>query len=623
MISKMHKLLLAGSEKQKESVLTALQKAGVVEVAPYKGSEFSVDGRKVSTKKAEEVRTALKLLEKYRNIAEKKEVKVEEFKGDVQEAIKNVPKLDSRYKELRDAQVVLRNRINSFEPWGKFSLNELREIERTGVVIQFWDVAQKYAHLAKVEGALAEFTVFADNERKYFVTFSKEPIKVPRCIEVDYDSDVIELEKELVELKEKEKKVFTELFQISGAAEKVRKLYLELLNEVAFNKAAAGTASEFNNALFILQAWCPEKDIEALKKAMEKELVTIIPIEPDKDERVPTLLESKTKTQELGSDLVNIYDNPSYDDWDPSSWVFFSFAVFFAMIMADGGYGLILLGLMIYFKIKVKDPAPALRRFFNLSIILSAATLVYGLVSGSFLGITYAEPAFEWLKPVTVFLNKLKMFDASDTSLMMLVSIIIGMIHISLSLVLKGIRSAVDEKDFIAPVINVVWIAAIWSFFYWYKYDGVEGFEHVTANGMLGIKICGGALFVLYGIAAKTFNPFKMLFSSVFGLYNGVQFFSDILSYIRIFALGMSGALLAQTFNNLSYDLWQAGVGGMIVAPLVFLLGHVLNIALCIMGGVIHGLRLNFLEWYRWSFDGGGKAFKPFKDLLGNYKGNN
>jgi len=62
---------------------------------------------------------------------------------------------------------------------------------------------------------------------------------------------------------------------------------------------------------------------------------------------------------------------------------------------------------------------------------------------------------------------------------------------------------------------------------------------------------------------------------------------------------------------------------GMIFAPFIFILGHILNLALCIMGGVIHGLRLNFLEWYRWSFDGGGKAFKPFKDLLGNYKGNN
>jgi len=617
MISNMQKLLLVGSEKHKESTLLALQKAGVVEVTPYKGKEYGIDGRKVSTKRVEEVRTALKLLEKYSAIAQKKEVEIKPFNGDVEQIIKTAPKLDSRYKELRDSQVVLKNRIDSLEPWGKFSINELKEIEKAGLVIQFWDVAQKYADLAIVENALAEITIQADNERKYFVTFSTQPIKVPRCIEVDYDCDIIELEKKIEDLKVKETEIFSELLEISCAVEDAQKVYLKSLNEVDFNKAASGTALEFDKTLFILQAWCPEKDLDRLKETLENELVTIVLTEPGDDETVPTLLESKTKTQELGSDLVNIYDNPSYSDWDPSSWVFFSFTIFFAMIMADGGYGLILLALFIYFKIKIKDPSPAIKRFLSLSMVLTGATFIYGLVSGSFLGIQYAEPAFEWLKPVTGFLSKLRMFDSSDTTLMMLVSIIIGMIHISLSLVLKGIRSIVDDKDFITPIINIVWIAGIWSFFYWYKYDGVEGFEHVTANGMLGLKICGGALFVLYAIAAKTFNPFKMLFNSLFGLYNGVQFFSDILSYIRIFALGMSGALLAQTFNSLSFDLWSSGVAGMIFAPVIFLLGHVLNIALCIMGGVIHGLRLNFLEWYRWSFDGGGKVFKPFKDLLG------
>jgi V/A-type H+-transporting ATPase subunit I len=135
----------------------------------------------------------------------------------------------------------------------------------------------------------------------------------------------------------------------------------------------------------------------------------------------------------------------------------------------------------------------------------------------------------------------------------------------------------------------------------------------------MGMKICGALLVVFYGIAAKSYNPLKIFMSSFFGLYNGVQFFSDVLSYIRIFALGLSGALLAQTFNNLSFDLWNSGIAGMVLAPFIFLLGHILNIALSIMSGVIHGLRLNFLEWYRWSFDGGGKKFVPFKDLLKTY----
>ena len=459
---------------------------------------------------------------------------------------------------------------------------------------------------------------------EYFITFSKEPVKIAKCVEVNYDRNMAELKKELDILRQKEKELTEKLYSTVSRIEDLRKYYLEALNEVNFNKAISGSVSEFEDRLFIIQAWCPVKEIETVKKVLENYTVTIIPVKPEKGERIPTLLVSENKPEELGSDLVNIYDVPSYKDWDPSAWVFFSFTIFFAMILADGGYGMLLLGAMILLKMKVKNPSPPIKRFINLSLVLTGATSVYGLVSGGFFGLSIESPAFSWLKPLAGLLENIRLFDSTDTALMMLVSIIIGMLHISLSLILKGLRSIVDDKDFIAPLINLVWIAAIWAFYFWYKYDGVEGYEAYTEGGLTGLKICGGLLVVLYAVSARTLNPLKMFMSSFFGLYNGVQFFSDVLSYIRIFALGLSGALLAQTFNDLSLGLWEAGPWGMIFAPVIFVLGHTLNIALCIMGGVIHGLRLNFLEWYRWSFDGGGKKFTPFKDLLAAYvKGEN
>ena len=121
---------------------------------------------------------------------------------------------------------------------------------------------------------------------------------------------------------------------------------------------------------------------------------------------------------------------------------------------------------------------------------------------------------------------------------------------------------------------------------------------------------------VVFLTTAGTFQPFKLIAGGLGGLYSMVQFFSDVLSYLRLFALGLAGSLLAQTFNGLALDIWKSGIAGMIFAVVIFLLGHTVNLALCIMSGVIHGLRLNFLEWYRWSFDGDGKAFKPFKLLI-------
>ncbi|HQN73198.1 MAG TPA: V-type ATPase 116kDa subunit family protein [bacterium] len=620
MITGMQKLLLVGPAENKEKVLSALQRSGVVEVESYKGSLFPVDGREVSTVRADLIIWAIKTVERYAAAAERTGLTRNDCEGDPATLVDRIPVLDREHRKCREETVQLQNKLNFIAPWGDFLIKDIREIEQKGnVFIQLWDVAQKVAHEVKIEEAIAEIEIFHDNERKYFMTFAAKPLKIKQCIEVNYDTDPVELRNEISSHAKREVEILQELLNISSRKNDLYKYYFQELNRVNFNKAAGGSVHEFNGRIFLLQAWCPLKDLEELKKVLENETVTAVPIEPEKDERIPTLMEPKKVSDELGGDLVNIYDTPSYKDWDPSSWVFFAFTIFFAMIMADGGYGLLLLVVMIVLKIKVKKPAPAIKRFINLSMVLSGATFFYGVFTGGFFGFSLSSPAFKFLEPFAVFLKNIRLLNTEDTPKMMLIAIVIGMIHICTSLILRSFRAVVDEKDYIAPLINIAWIAGIWSFFFWYKYDGVAGAEHLTTGGMLGLKIVGGVLVVLYAVSARTINPLKMFMTSFFGLYNGVQFFSDILSYIRIFALGLSGALLAQTFNNLAFDLWNTGIAGMIFAPIIFVLGHTLNIALCIMGGVIHGLRLNFLEWYRWSFDGGGKRFVPFKDLLKTY----
>lgn len=621
MITGMDKLLLMGLAENKERVLSNLQKAGLVEIEPYKGSKYSVDGREVSSVRAELIIWSYKTVTRYASTAEKAGFSKNEYPGNPAEIVDKIPLLDREYRKCKEEITLLQNKLKFIEPWGEFSLKDIREIEKKGnVTVQFWDVAQKNAHEVKTEGAIAEIEIYQGNDRKYFVTFADKPIKIKHCTEVNYDLDPTELKNKIVEQNNRVNEVLQELLNIFSRKTDIYKYYLEELNKVNFNKAVRGSVHDFDGKIFIFQAWCPTKDIENLKKTLADETVTVIPVEPEENERIPTFVDSKNNLiNEMGLDLVNIYDVPSHKDWDPSAWVFFSFAIFFAMIVGDGGYGLLLLVLMIFLKIKVNKPGSALNRFFNLSIALSGATAVYGLLTASFFGLNISDPAFPVLNPLTRLLKSINLIDTSDDNTMMLVSIIIGIFHTCISLILKGLRAAIDDKDYITPFINIAWIAAMWAFYFWYKYDGVAGAEHLTQGGMTALKISGGALVLFYAISAKTFNPFKMVFTSFFGLYNSIQFFSDVLSYIRIFALGLSGALLAQTFNSLAFDLWNIGIFGMIVAPVIFVAGHALNIVLCIMGGVIHGLRLNFLEWYRWSFDGGGKKFVPLRDLLKAY----
>ena len=631
MISKMQKLLLVGPQKKKDGIIEKLQNAGVVEVMPYKGKEFATDGRFVTTAKADTALSALKLADKYNAAAANTSHKTNQVNLSAAEAADKIIELDAALKKIRDELALLGSKMKTVETLGDFSLADIRSIEEKGKIkIQIWETTKKAADEIDFSGVLAVFKIYSDPAKEIFLTCAKEHVTLRKCSEIVLEDDLESLKKAISGLTEKKNGTESAIFDLAAKRKELYDNYLTELDKISFNRAAKGTVSEFDNKVFLLQAWCPKSELANLKKIFENECAAIIEIEPEKDETIPTLIDSKKAVDEMGRDLVNIYDTPAYTDWDPSSWVFFSFTLFFAMIVGDGGYGLLLFAFMLFLKIKLKNPGSAMRRFINLSLVLTGATAVYGILTGAFFG--WFPKSFE--APLITFCKnmdfiKVDKANPDTTKFMMQLSVLIGMVHICLSLILRGLRAAKDEKDFISPLINLSWIGGIWSFFFWYAFDkgGSTVFNAadpaaISANGLLSLEIFAGILVVLYAIQAKTFNPFKMLYASFFGLYNGVQFFSDILSYIRLFALGLSGALLAQTFNNLAGQLFDLGVVGMIFAPVVAIFGHLLNIALCLMGGVIHGLRLNFLEWYRWCFDGSGRKFVPFKNLMTNAKGN-
>ncbi len=622
MLTKMQKVLIAGPQQEKELVLSKLQNFGLTEIRPYQGGAFATDSRHIDTSYADKISFILKTLDKEEKIVASQKIEIPKTTFSPQEAIEELPKLIEEQRNLAEEKVRLRNRIEFLEPWGEFSLSEFKEIEeKSGLVFQFWDASQKVTDEIEAElnekykdELISTIVVNQDVDRIYFITFSKNPIKIEKAIEINYDKDLLELKATLKENEEKQKKIKNEIYSFLSLKDKIYKLYLQELNKINFHKAASGTVLELENKIFILQSWVPVEHLEKLKQLFSDMPVSVFEVEADEKEAPPTLLKNN-KFIETGQDLVEIYDFPSRNDWDPTTWVFLSFTIFFSMIVADGGYGLTLFLMMLFFKIKIKNPKPAIKRFFNLSLWLSGATTLYGFASGSFYGLQLDAQGFAVMQPVKEFLKSIRLFDGGSNK-MMLVAILIGMFHINLSLILKGLKSIVDDRDFLTPIINILWIATIWVFYFWYS-NNSNPQKVEFANQMkqiLTVELV--LLFVLYGISAKSFNPLKIVFSGFGGLYNSVQFFSDILSYIRIFALGLSGALLAQTFNNIAFDVWGNGMIGHIFAPLIFIMGHLLNILLCIMGGVIHGLRLNFLEWYRWNFEGGGKPFKPFRNLL-------
>jgi V/A-type H+-transporting ATPase subunit I len=222
---------------------------------------------------------------------------------------------------------------------------------------------------------------------------------------------------------------------------------------------------------------------------------------------------------------------------------------------------------------------------------------VYGIISGGYFGIM--------LRPDNP-LSKLCVIDLNTKAgqnLAMIISVIIGMLHISLSFLVR-FRNTRD-------IAALGWVVVIWSGYFLINSRMAHGVDNVFAKYIL---IAG--LVVVFAFSSSSKNIVLRILAGFNGLLGIVQVFSDVLSYLRLFALGIATIYMAHTFNMLARDI-VAGLPwiGYLFAAVILFAGHSVNLLLGIMGGVIHGLRLNFLEWYRWCFTGDGVVYRPFERI--------
>lgn len=344
--------------------------------------------------------------------------------------------------------------------------------------------------------------------------------------------------------------------------------------------------------VFALQGWAPvaaADDLQALARDMGL-AITLAPPGPDDDP--PTLLD--TSEGMPGSEAITtFYRVPAYGAWDPSLIVFASFAVFFAMILADAGYAAVLAGLLGLYWRRLGRNAAARRARTMMGVLLAVAG-AYGVAAGSWFGIA----------PQEGLLARMAFIDIADVDTMMRVSICIGVAHVSLANALAARRAPTRAL----AAVHVGWIVAACGGLMLWLVPGPLG----------GVALAAGLLAVVAGQGATrpVSSPRDWLWriaAGLQGLTRVSSMFGDVLSYMRLFALGLASASLAATFNGLAMDLAGGVPGaGVALAILVAALGHGINLALGIVSGAVHGLRLNFIEFFGWGLTEEGYPFKAF-----------
>ena len=585
-IQPLHRITLCGLASDKEALLDELQGVGCVHLVVLRQSHPLAPA---DTTRLRRARSAYRHLTEtpylLRPWSQDREIDVDNL---VDAALKNKVRLTA----ARDRRDFLTERIQALTPFGSFTFPPEGALQG----LRFWFYvlpAKDFPALAKID---LPWQIVGRNQKKLYVVLIAldEPpadvLPVPRIhtgsrslmeLRTDLEEAEIEIEEAEVERAQQGRA------RLALGARLVKA-------EDREDRRAAAEMSRDEGSVFVLQGWSPVADASHLRALADRHGVALILDEPSPEDTPPTLL-SNPGAISGASALTSFYKTPDYRTWDPSRIIFFSFVIFFAMILADAGYALVLGACLALFWRRMGQSEGGRQGRTLLTIILIAA-FIYGVMAGAYFGIA---------PPKNSFLGRLAFIKVDDFSTMMKVSVTVGVLQLALA----NAEVAWRHRGTALAVESIAWIVVLFS-----------GLMIWLTPSTVWHVILGLALLTV-AVAASLSHPVKRpvdwllrIAHGLFSLTHVSKLFGDVLSYMRLFALGLASASLAATFNHLAAEIaGDASRFGVLLAIIILLLGHGINIALGILSGVVHGLRLNYIEFFGWALPGEGYPFKPFK----------
>ncbi|WP_299605312.1 hypothetical protein [uncultured Tateyamaria sp.] len=588
-IAPLKKLSLVGPVEAQDAALTRLQDMGVMHILPLVPVEARVEKR--VSREAEEAYKALRFLAVVPG--PRRQVRSDpDF--DVQAFVADVLALKDRLRAARDRRDALANRLAHMQPWGDFEFPPLESL--AGQRLWFWQLPVK--HRAALQSVDLPWEIVGQDARYLFVVVLSpdEPpsdlLPIPRVHLGAKPGRVLEADLETAEI---------EIETLLGERMALTR-YLTLLRgklseaETLAERAFADSQTLRDPDLFAVQGWVTEARVLEVEEACAHLGLAVLIEAPGPEDTPPTLLEQPDEAG-AGVDLATFYQPPHYRAWDPTRMLMLSFALFFAMIVADAGYGIAVALLVLTFWRRLGVSAH-MRAWRRMGLYLAGAAVAFGVIVGGYFG---------FAPPERGVLGGLAFLDLNDFDTMMTLSILIGVLHIcfanAMAFQAKRTRSRYANLGWIALLAGgvVLWIG------------GLEGSSRDIGAALMGV---GLLLVMAYASDRPVRQPKDWLWRGFDGLKGAaglMGMFGDVLSYMRLFALGLASASLAITFNDLAADVMASGSGLAVLGGLlIFVIGHVLNFALAMMSGVVHGLRLNFIEFYKWGLPEEGIVFRAF-----------
>ncbi len=590
-IARLKMVTVCGLLTEKKDLLEGLQRLGCMHLSSLRPAPAEVE--KVATPRAEAAYKALRFLT---DMPERRKQVTRDPGFDVHRVVKKALEVKDRLRDATDRRDFLEHRIGQIAPWGDIEFPPLTELAG----YRLWFYVLPVGKLGALDDLELPWQIVKRDQRLAYVVVIAEDeppgdlLPVPRT-----RTGALSLKTLKAQLEDAEVQIEDIVAERHALTRYIYLLSVNLAEEE--NRASLSYADQQTrdeDGITAVQGWVPEDAVPDVEDYAEKNGLACLSETPRPDEQPPTLIQEAPELR-AGVDLAMFYTVPPYRSWDPSVLLFFSFSIFFAMILSDAGYGVVLMGLLLAYWKRLGHSETS-RAYRLLGLSLFGCSIVYGILVGSYFGVTPPEGSV---------LDFFHVLDIDNYQAMMKTSIIIGVLH----LVLANALMASVNRGRPTAIANLGWIAALFGGLFRAYSEGESVFY------WLGYVLLIGGLLAVFLFASErpiVRRPMDYLWRGLDGLkaLAGVMgMFGDVLSYMRLFALGLASASLALTFNKLAMQVMEAVPGlGLLLALLLLLLGHLINLGLALMSGVVHGLRLNFIEFYKWGVPGEGEAFRKF-----------
>lgn len=586
MIVPMKKVTLLALGTEQDEALTALRGLGVMQVETIR-STASENAQQLAEELSEATRVTGELEKLLReNGGATPQGKPRSGAEALEEAADLLGKRDRFAGELEN----IRQRQKALAVWGEFNHDTLTALEEKGIHVHLCCGNEKQYEAATALDEVECRSISEDSGRLFFVVTTLrdlEPDALPE-IRLGAEDNPPELRRRAGELELKLQAVGEELNALLASLPAAQRRVQTLESELEYARVHDSLAE--HGAVVSLSGFVPEPEIEKLRAAAREHGWGLLITDPAPGDAVPTLLRESKFSRVISPLFQFLGISPGYDEIDVSGGVLVFFTIFYAMIIGDAGYGLVFLLGTLLAKWKFRNNRAAALPL-RLMTVLSIAAIVWGVLTNNYFG-TAPLPQLS-----------LRFFTQPDVKDANVQAFCFALAVAQLSL--GRIWRAIHDGNLRSVGRNLGWMLILWGNFF------------LTLRLIVWPGEFPTYMYWLYGAGLVLVICCDINWKNVADIFqfpfNIIGSFVDVLSYIRLFAVGMAGYYIAASFNGMGVSIWKASPYFLLFGVLVILFGHLLNLGLCALSVLVHGVRLNTLEFSNhvglsWS----GSNFKPF-----------